>query len=64
MILSSFKIMIIFNNTSAEIKTKSADVFIIEDDHNFERTEDHATVILKWTDFTEYIMQDLNILCT
>ena len=27
-ILSSFKIVIIFNNTSAEIKTKSADVLL------------------------------------
>ena len=25
---------------------------IIENDHNFERTEDRATVIWKWTDFT------------
>ena len=39
-ILSSFKIMIIFNNTSAEIKNK------ISNDHNFERSEDCATVFL------------------
>ena len=32
--------MIIFNNTSAEIKTKAADVFINENDHNFDRTGD------------------------
>ena len=41
-ILSSFKIVIIFNKTSAEIKTKSADAFIV-DDHNL-GTEDHETV--------------------
>ena len=40
-ILSSLKIMIIFNNTSAEIKTKST---IIENDHNFEKTEERANV--------------------
>ena len=42
-ILSSFKIVIIFNITSAEIKTKSAvaaeDVWVF-----FERTEDRVTV--------------------
>ena len=42
-ILSSFKIMIIFNNKSAEIKTKSADL-LLQNYHNFERTEDCATV--------------------
>ena len=42
-ILSSFKIVVIFNLTSAEIKTKSAD----ENDHNFERSDDRATVFLK-----------------
>ena len=39
--------MIISNNTSADIKTKSADVHIIENDHDFEWTEDQATVSLK-----------------
>ena len=37
---------------SAEIKTKSADVCIIENDHNCERTEDHATVFKKRMDFS------------
>jgi hypothetical protein len=37
-ILSSFKIVIIFNNTSAKIKTKLADVLLkLKNDHNFER---------------------------
>ena len=45
--------MIIFNITSAEIKTKSADVCIIENEHNFERNEDHTAVFFKWTDFTQ-----------
>ena len=51
-ILSSFKIVIIFNIciTSAEIKTQSDDVNITENDHNFERTENQATVFLKWMD--------------
>ena len=31
--------MIIFNNTSAEMRTKSADV-LVENDHNFDKTED------------------------
>ena len=51
-ILSSFKIMIIFNITSAEIKTKSADVLL------------KMIVILKdlriaqWTDFSfESVLQ-------
>ena len=43
-ILSSFKIVIIFNNTSADLVLISADVSIIENDHNFERSEDRATV--------------------
>ena len=37
-ILSSFKIVVIFNNTSADF------VWYIKNDHNFERTEDRATV--------------------
>ena len=41
-ILSSLKIMIIFNKVSW---------CIIENDHSFERTEDRVTVFLKWTDF-------------
>ena len=40
-ILSSFKIVVIFNITSAEIKISWC---IIENDHNFERTEDLTTV--------------------
>ena len=44
-ILSSFKIVVIFNDTSAEIKINSADVLCIENDHTFERTEDCATAI-------------------
>ena len=43
--------MTIFNNTSANIKTKSADVSIIENGHTFEWNEDRVTVFLKWTDF-------------
>ena len=46
-ILILFKIMIIFNNTSADFVLIS-----VENDHNFEQTEDRATVILKWTDFS------------
>ena len=41
--------MIIFNNTSSDF------VLIlqsIENDHNFERTEDRAAVFLKGTDFS------------
>ena len=40
------KIMIIFNITSAEIKTKSADV-LLKMIVTFEKTEDRATVFLK-----------------
>ena len=43
------KIMIIFNNTSADFVLIS-----VENDHNFEQNEDHATVILKWMDFSNY----------
>ena len=43
--------MVLFNTTSADIKTKSADVSYIEKYHNFERNEGPATVFLKWTDF-------------
>ena len=42
MILSFVKIMIIKNKVSW---------CIIENDHNFDKTEDHTTVFLKWTDF-------------
>ena len=42
--------MIVFNNTSAAIKTKSADV-LLKNDRNFEQNEDPVTVFLKWTDF-------------
>ena len=45
--------MMLFYNTSVDVKTKSADVFI-ENDLNFEWTEDRATVSLKWTDFKSY----------
>ena len=41
--------MVIFNNASADFVLISADV---ENDRNFEKTEDHATVFLKWTDFS------------
>ena len=43
-------------NASAEIETKSADVFIIENNHNFDTTEDRATVLLKWTDFSTLLI--------
>ena len=46
--------MIIFNNTSAEIKTGSQIMYLIENDHNFDRTEDWATVFLKGTDFRSH----------
>ena len=49
-ILSSFKIVIIFDNTWADFVLISADVFI-ENDNNFEWTEDYPTVFEKWTDF-------------
>ena len=45
--LISFKIVILFNTTSADIKTKTVEKY-----HNFERNEDRATVFLKWTDFS------------
>ena len=45
-ILSFFKLVMIFNNTSADLVLISVDVFI-ENYHNFERTEDRATVFLK-----------------
>ena len=38
--------MVIFNITSADFV-----LICIENDHNFERNEDRATVFLKWTDF-------------
>ena len=42
-----------FMNTVARssVLLISADVLCIENDHNSERTEDRATVFLKWTDF-------------
>ena len=46
-ILSSFKIVIISNNTSADFVLISANVIIqcyIENYHNFETTKDRATV--------------------
>ena len=46
MILILFKIMIIFNNTSADFVLIS-----VENDHNFGQNEDCATAILKWADF-------------
>ena len=46
MILIPFKIMIIFNNTSADFVLIS-----VENYHNLEQNEDRATVILKPTDF-------------
>ena len=45
MILILFKIMILFNNTSADFVLNS-----VENDHIFEHNEDCATVILKSTD--------------
>ena len=49
-ILGSFKIVIIFYNTWADFVLISADVFI-ENDNNFEWTEDYPTVFERWTDF-------------
>ena len=46
-ILSSIRTMIIFNYTSADIVLISANVHIIKNDHNFDRTEDCTTVLLK-----------------
>ena len=46
--LSSFKIVIIFNNTSAEIERKSADVLL----EIIIILKDRAIVFLKWTDFS------------
>ena len=40
--LCSFKIVVIFNNISADFVLVSVD--FIENDHNFERTEDRAIV--------------------
>ena len=51
-ILSFFKIVIIFNITSPEIKTKSADVLLKK------RAEDRVTVFLKWTDFILFFFQN------
>ena len=50
-ILSSLKIMSIFNNKSAGFVLISDDVVLKICNHNFEWTEDHTTVFLKWTDF-------------
>ena len=47
-ILSSFKIVFIFNNISADFVLVSVD--FIENYHNFERTEDRAIL---WTDFSD-----------
>ena len=44
--------MIIFTNTSEDFVLISADFKYIENDHNFDRTEDRPTVFLKWTDFS------------
>ena len=49
--LHFFKIVVVFNTTSADIKTNSADY------HNFERNEDSATVFLKCKDFTGFFFQ-------
>ena len=49
-ILSSFKIRIIFNFSWLCFDFSWC---YIEKDHNFERTEDSATVFLKWTDFEQ-----------
>ena len=46
-----FKIMIIFNNTSADFVLIS-----VENDHNFEQNEDPATVILKWMVFNNFFL--------
>ena len=50
-----FKIMIIFNNTSADFV-----LILVENDHNFEQNEDRATVILKWTDFNINIFSNFS----
>ena len=44
-IVSSFKIVVIFNNTSADFVLISADVLSIENDHNFKKSEDPTTAI-------------------
>ena len=44
--------MIIFNNTSADFVLISADVLLKITICNFDKTEDRATVFLKWTDFS------------
>ena len=41
---SSFKIVVVFNITSADSFSDSADVVHIENDNDFERNEDRATV--------------------
>ena len=43
--------MIIFNNTYISWNQNKVGWCIIENDNNFERTEDRATVFLKWMDF-------------
>ena len=45
-ILISFKIVVVFNTTSADFVLMSADI-VLENNHNFERNEDHATIFLK-----------------
>ena len=50
-ILSSFKIVIIFNNTSAEIKTNSADI-LLEIITISKELKIAQLCFLKWTDFS------------
>ena len=51
-VLSSIRIMIIFNNTSADFVLISADVLLKIIICNFDKTEDRATVFRKLIDFS------------
>ena len=48
--------MTIFDNASADIKTKSADVLLKIVIRSFEWNEDRVTVFLKWTDFRYFYL--------
>ena len=52
-ILSSFKIMIIFNDISCHQNSWC----IIEKYHNLKLTEDCTTALLKWTNFRAFILE-------
>ena len=55
-ILSSLKIMIIFNWNQNKVSW-----CIIGNDHNLEQNEDRETVFLKWTDFSRIIKSSSKI---